>query len=127
MPLGCVGHSASVLDGMIYIVGAGPTRKDVLRFDPASDAWTTLTLTLTAKHGGCTFVLGGCLYAAGGSSSPSSVERYDVVNNTWTAVADMLQARSYPCAVTIESTVPAEEQDLFDSLIAEASGRRASI
>jgi hypothetical protein len=127
MPLGCVGLSASVLDGMIYIVGAGPLNKDVLRFDPASDVWITLTPTLTAKRVGCSFVLGGCLYAAGGLSSPSSVERYYVTSNTWTAVADMLQARLYPCAVTIESTGPAEEQDLFDSLIAKASGRRASI
>jgi hypothetical protein len=127
MPLGCAGHSASVSDGMVYIVGAGPTRKDVLRFDSALDVWITVTPALTAKQGGCSFVLGGCLYAAGGSSSPSSVERYDVVNNTWTAVADMLQARLYPCAVTIESAGPAEEQNLFDSLITKASGRRASI
>jgi hypothetical protein len=127
MPLACSCHSASVLDGMIYIVGAGPTRKDVLRFDPGSDVWSTLTSTLTAKHGVCSFVLGGCLYAAGGLSSPSSVERYDVTSNTWTAVADMLQARGYPCAVTIGSRGPTDEHNLFDSLIAKASEQRASI
>jgi hypothetical protein len=55
------------------------------------------------------------------------VERYDVTSNTWTSVADMLQARLYFCAVTIGSVGPTEEQDLFDSLIAKASGRRASI
>jgi hypothetical protein len=127
MPLACTMHSASVFEGLIYIVGAGPMGADVLRFDPTSGVWTTLTLTLTAKHGGCTFVLGGCLYAAGGSRSPSRVERYDVASDTWTAVAGMLQARGYPCAVTIESTGPAEEQNLFDSLIAKASERHASI
>jgi Ni,Fe-hydrogenase III small subunit len=127
IPLGCAFHSASIMDGMIYIVGAGPTQKAVLRFDPASDVWSALTSTLTTKREGCSFVLGGCLYAAGGSSSPSSVERYDLVSNTWTAVADMLQARLYPCAVTIGSTGPTEEQNLFDSLIAKASERCASI
>jgi hypothetical protein len=127
MPLACNMHSASVLDGMIYILGAGPTRQDVLRFDPANNVWSTLTPTLTAKFGGCTFVLGGCLYAAGGTRSPSSVERYDVTSNTWTAVADMLQGRSFFRAVTIGSTGPTEEQNLFDSLITKASGRCASI
>jgi hypothetical protein len=127
MPLACAGHSASVLDGMVYIVGAGPTRKGVLRFDWALNVWITLTPTLTARYGVCSFVLGGCLYAAGGLSSPSSVERYDVVNNTWTAVADMLQGRYSFRAVTIGSTGPAEEQDLFDSLITKASERCASI
>jgi hypothetical protein len=118
IPLGCVGHSASVLGGLAYIAGAGPTRKAVLRYD---HVWSTLTPTLNPKLKGGSFVLGGCLYAAGGSRSPSSVERYDVTSDTWTALAGMLQARSYPCAVTNGSTGPAEEQNLFDSLIAKAS------
>jgi hypothetical protein len=121
MPVGCAGHSVSVLDGMIYIVGAGASGKGVLR---SSDVYTTLTPTLTGRRTGCSFVLAGCLYAAGGSRSPSSVERYDVASNTWTSVADMLQAHVYPCAVT---TGPAEEQDLFDSLITKASKRCTEI
>jgi hypothetical protein len=39
-------HSASVLDGLIYIVGAGDDRCGVLRFDPVSGAWNTLAPTL---------------------------------------------------------------------------------
>jgi hypothetical protein len=49
------------------------------------------------------------------------VERYDVANDTWTAVADMLQHRNGFGAVTIEVASPAEDQNLFDSLIAQAS------
>jgi hypothetical protein len=130
MPLGCAGHSASVLGGIIYIVGVGAvgaTRTGVVRFDPANNAWSTLTPTLTDKYGGCSFVLDGCLYAAGSSRSSSSVERYDVTSDTWTVVADMLQGRSNSQAVTIRSTGLAAEQNLFDSLIAKASERCASI
>jgi hypothetical protein len=50
MPLVCAFHSASVLGGMVYIAGAGPMFKTVLRFDPVSDVWSTLTPTLTAKR-----------------------------------------------------------------------------
>jgi hypothetical protein len=55
------------------------------------------------------------------------VERYDVTSDTWMVVADILQARVYPCAVTIGSRGPTDEQNLFDSLIAKASEQRASI
>jgi hypothetical protein len=39
----------------------------------------------------------------------------------WHSVADMLERRERFNAVTIGSAGPAEEQDLFDSLIAKAS------
>jgi hypothetical protein len=48
------------------------------------------------------------------------VERYDAGTNTWTAVADMLESRHTFCAVTIGVAGPAEEQNLFDALIAKA-------
>jgi hypothetical protein len=52
----------------------------------------------------------------------SNVERYDVSSNTWAFVDDMIEGqRFFFCAVSIGSAGPAEEQDLFDSLIAEAS------
>jgi hypothetical protein len=66
-------------------------------------------------------VLNGFLYTAGGiGRSGSTVERYDTTASTWTAVADMLERQHGFDAVTIGSTGPAEEQNLFDSLIAKA-------
>jgi hypothetical protein len=59
--------------------------------------------------------------AGGDGSSSSSVKRYDVATDTWTAVANVLEGRLYSCAVTIGSADPAEEQDLFNSLIAKAA------
>jgi N-acetylneuraminic acid mutarotase len=122
MPLPCADHSVSVLNGdQVYIVGAGDDGKSVLRFDTASGVWSTLRDTSNNKCGSATFVLGGCLYVAGGDGNSSNVERYDVASDTWTAVADMLEGRATFCAVTIRSAEPAEDQDLFDSLIAKAT------
>jgi hypothetical protein len=123
MPHACSWHCASVLDGLVYIVGARGINhgRGVLRFDPASAVWSTPASTLACREDGASFVVGGCLYAAGGSQS---VERYDTASNTWTAVANMLDGRLLFGAVTIGSSGPAEEQDLFDSLIAKASSGR---
>jgi N-acetylneuraminic acid mutarotase len=123
MPLPCSSHSVSVLDGnQVYIVGAGEDGKSVLHFDTASGVWSTLGSTSGNKRGSATFVLGGCLYVAGGGGAFSTVvERYDVASDTWTAVANMLEGRAAFCAVTIRSAEPAEDQDLFDSLIAKAT------
>jgi hypothetical protein len=125
MPYSCFDISASVLDGLVYRVGALPYV--VRRFDPASGAWSIIAPTLMDHTEGSTFVLDGCLYAAGGGDiddehSHSGVERYDVASNTWTAVANMLGARSH-FGVSTTSKGQVEEQDLFDSLIAKAVRR----
>jgi N-acetylneuraminic acid mutarotase len=125
MPHACAWHSASVLGGLVFIVGAGLNYRQVMRFDPALAIWSTLAPTVIDREDGATFVVGGCLYAVGGAGGQrSSVERYDVASDTWTAVADMLEGRRYCGAVTIGSAGPADEQDLFDSLIAKASSGR---
>jgi hypothetical protein len=51
------------------------------------------------------------------------VERYDVDTDTWTAVANMLEERRASCSATIGSAGPAEEEDLFERLIATANMR----
>jgi hypothetical protein len=128
MPFACYCHSASVLDGKVYIVGASDSGHEVLRFDPESVAWSTLAPTLQSRQSGASFVVGGCLYAAGGGAptTSSSAERYDVASNTWIAVANMREGRSLHCAVTIGSAGPSEEPDLFDTLIAKAARRGMS-
>jgi kelch-like protein 10 len=114
-------HSVSVLDGLVYIVGAGASSREVLCFDRVLNGWNSLAPILGSRKTCATFVVGGCLYAAGGSGQSLGVERYDVADNTWTAVADMLGCRSSFGAVTIGSASPAEEQDLFDALIVKAA------
>jgi kelch-like protein 17 (actinfilin)/kelch-like protein 20 len=116
-------HSASILDGLVYIVGPAPYGAETLRYDPASDAWSTLAPCLNGKLQGTSFILGGRLHAAGGSENGANVERYDMDTDTWTAVADMLEDRTASRSVTIGSAGPAEEEDLFDKLIAVANSR----
>jgi hypothetical protein len=78
IPHPCRYHSAQVLDGLVYIVGAddGST---TLRFDPETDIWSTLSHTSLSRMYGSSLILDGILYAAGEeNSATSSVKRYDV-------------------------------------------------
>jgi hypothetical protein len=96
MPHACCYHSASICNGIVYIVGAGAGGHEVLRFNPASAEWSTLGSTCYNRRGGSSFVLGGILYVAGGGmrGNTPSVDRYNPDADTWTAVADMLEGRS---------------------------------
>jgi hypothetical protein len=124
MPHECSYHSASICNGQVYIVGAGPEDEEVLRFDPALGVWTNLAPTLSDQSCCTTFVLDGSVYAAGGVGNGFSVKRYDAATNAWTAAENMLEGRITFCAVTIGTAGPAKEQDLFDSLINKASRRQ---
>jgi hypothetical protein len=58
---------------------------------------------------------------ARGGIQQTSVERYDTASDTWTAVVAMQKGRSHHRAVTVGIQGPAEEQDLFDSLISKVT------
>jgi hypothetical protein len=127
MPFVCTHHYATILNCQVYIVGAGDSGREVLRFNPMTNAWSTLARTMHRRDHGVSILLAEYLVAAGGGSNANaSVERYDVATNTWTPVADMLEGRRDFGAVLIciESEGPAEEYDLFDSLIAKALTQR---
>jgi hypothetical protein len=83
--------------------------------------WIALAPTSVSRDYNVSFILNGFLYAVGGGDAPSSVERYDVASDTWTVAADILESRTFFSAVTVTSTGPVEEQDLFDALIVKAS------
>jgi hypothetical protein len=121
MPSLCMYHDAITLDGQIYIMGMGDNEGEAFLFDPDSGVWSNLAPTLSSKSQGSFFVLDGRVYAAGGDANSSSVERYDVGADAWMAVADLLKGRRQFGAVTITAAGPAEEQNLFDALIAKAT------
>jgi hypothetical protein len=126
MPGTEAGHSATELGGLVYIVGAGNDATGLLRYDPASGVYNTLAPLMPETDGchyGGSFVLAGCLYAAGGEGNEFKVHRYDVTANTWTEVSNMLEGRSHFGAVTIGAVGVAEEQDLFDALVAQVTRR----
>jgi N-acetylneuraminic acid mutarotase len=57
MPQPSHGRCVSVLDGLIYTMGAGTNHCDELRFDSASGAWSTLAPTISERDNGASFVL----------------------------------------------------------------------
>jgi hypothetical protein len=120
MPAAVCGNSVNVIDGQIYIIGAGDESRGFLQFAPVMGAWRTLASTLQRRFSATSFVSGGYLYAARGMWSPSTVERYDAALDAWTEVSNMFEGRYCFGAVTIGPMGPAEEQDLFDCLTAEA-------
>jgi hypothetical protein len=111
----------AALGDQIYLTGVGNSGKEVLLLDPASGVWVNLAPTLRNRQKGSLFVLDGCVHAAGGYGNHTSVERYDAGTDTWTAAADMLEVRMLSVTVTIPAAGPAEEQNLFDALIANAT------
>jgi hypothetical protein len=123
MPHGCF-EGASNLNGFVYIAGAGISHRETLCFDPTTEIWRTLAPMLTRREHCSTFVLSSFLFAIGGYNSESSMERYDVTTDTWTTMVDLPHGRMGFGAVSIGATGPAAEQDLFDSLIAQASARQ---
>jgi hypothetical protein len=126
IPIIARAHSCSVhiLDGLVYIVGAGATRSEVHRFDPVSDAWSVLASLSVPCPFGTSFVLGGSLYKAGGLESKRHVRRYDVATDTWMRVVDTLEDRAGSgAAVTIGLACSVDEQHLFDAPIAKASSK----
>jgi hypothetical protein len=94
MPLRCSYHSASVLDGRVYIVAS--QNHDVLRFDLTSGVWTIIAPALNIRHRGASFVVCGNLYVAGGFDNVVVGANSSVASNTWTFVADMLRPRMGP-------------------------------
>jgi hypothetical protein len=73
MPYPCSEHGASVLDGLIYLVGAGGSRREVMRFESVSGAWSTLAPTLQRRRSSASFAVAGCLYAVGGLSGRMNI------------------------------------------------------
>jgi N-acetylneuraminic acid mutarotase len=88
-------HSASVVDGRIYIIGGSPSipfsgvlALDV--YDPATDTWTRKGNIPRARYtGSFTGVVDGKIYVMGGDGSGRRVDEYDPVTDAWTQKTNM--------------------------------------
>jgi N-acetylneuraminic acid mutarotase len=96
MPTARGWHSASVVDGRIYIVGGtsstpnnGTAILAVEVYEPATDTWIQKGDIPARRDAGCTSVVDGRIYAFGGYSNGQSVHEYDPLTDTWTRKADM--------------------------------------
>ncbi|MBA7471557.1 N-acetylneuraminate epimerase [subsurface metagenome] len=87
-------HSASVVDGRIYVIGGSPSIpfSGILAlevYEPATDTWTRKGDIPRASITSSTSVVDGKIYDIGGEGSGRRVEEYDPVTDTWTQKADM--------------------------------------
>ncbi|XP_036339616.1 kelch-like protein 12 [Rhagoletis pomonella] len=113
---------ASVLNGIIYVIGSGnlpPFRHDVECYNPHTDTWTKVSSLITARHGinGVTF--NGQLLAVGGflpNNYKGLVEMYNPTQNIWAKTMPLPTAGIYKCFV-----LPTEE------LVNMEPARRASL
>ena len=82
MPVACSKCAAVTLNDFIYVVG-GEHRK-CLRYDPASDSWTTLSTPRLEHRYALAVVWRGTIVLAGGSWwEPYVFEQYDPVTDAW--------------------------------------------
>ena len=89
-------HSASVVEGRIYVIGGSPRapRQGFILalevYDPATDTWTRKGDIPRARYtGSFTGVVDGKIYAIGGEGSSRRVDEYDPVTDAWTQKTDM--------------------------------------
>ena len=90
------GHSMSVVDGKIYIIGGSdsfpfasiPTMD---MYDPATDTWAWIGELPRPVIGSAAAVVNGMIYVIGGelSGNGQRVDEYNPVTNTWTPKANM--------------------------------------
>ena len=108
---------------MIYVAGGRDAAfvklSSVLRYDPSSDTWSTVTAMSQARSSFAVFALDGCVYAAGGYDASgddlSTVEKYEPAFDRWSAVRSMGSTRYAFKAVALTG-----EETVFDAMMRRA-------
>jgi N-acetylneuraminic acid mutarotase len=79
------------------------------RFDPATNAWTTLPSMPTARGGAAAIVMNGQIWVVGGMNSAGAslktTEKYDIATGTWSAGPSLGTARDNPGAAVVNGTL----------------------
>jgi len=99
-------HSASVVDGKIYLIGgvtsgSYPNGSSLVQvYDPLNGEWETKAPMLTPRSSVETCVLNEKIYAIGGqkivddpSQTSKKVEVYDPATDSWSSCANLIQPR----------------------------------
>jgi N-acetylneuraminic acid mutarotase len=101
--------SASVVNGMIYVMGGGAPGGVILNlveaYDPATDTWTEKTSMRYKRHALSTCVVDGKIYAMGGGRGEWDVEEYDPATDNWTTKVPMLVGVGYFGAGVIDGII----------------------
>ena len=102
--------AGAVLDGRLHLIGgwnysntASNSVATQGRFDPATQAWSSLASLTTARNAAAAAVIGGRIHVVGGrapgirandQTPMASVEVYDPATDRWEAGVPLLTARS---------------------------------
>jgi len=94
-------HSASVVEGRIYVIGGSLSHTSITInalevYEPATDTWTPKSDIPRPIICGFTAVVDGKIYAIGGEGSGNGqrVDEYDPVTDTWTQKTNMPTSRT---------------------------------
>ena len=117
MPTATSLHSASVIDGKIYVIGGTDTIyrvatdyfSTVRMYDPTTDTWTMKADMPRGRARAAICVVDGKIYAIGGSPHGDAdfafVEMYDPATDTWTRKADLPRARCFLSASAVNGKI----------------------
>ena len=110
MPVARGQHTATAVDGKIYVLGGRITDSELVPtnrvdvYDPAADSWQQMAAMPTARSSHAAAVLDGKIYVTGGNLNghrpgvvleySDALEAYDPVNNTWTTLASLSEYRA---------------------------------
>jgi N-acetylneuraminic acid mutarotase len=147
-------HSVCIANGLVFVMGGcgkdkGTRLNSVLQFNPSSCTFNEVAPLITGRSDFGSFAQDGFVYVVGGittereistwddsawvrrerreSSFLKSMERYDPRTNSWSIVGEMGQVRFNCSAHVVEGGgLETEDVNLFDFLIARASGRTES-
>lgn len=113
MPTPRLYHSASVVEGKVYVIGGtsnlGRNKfSTVEEYDPATDTWTRKTDMPTSRCWHCSSASGGKIYVFGGFIDLVGliiVEEYNPETDTWKRVADMPTGRQLLTASEVNGRI----------------------
>ena len=105
-------HSASVLNGSIYVIGGrdvyGSIIGSVERFDVEAQEWIRVAAMRTDRALSGSAVLDGNIYTIGGSSNTNvlgTVECYNPGVNKWIRMEPMIVPRRQPHVVAVDGFI----------------------
>jgi len=86
--------AVAVVNGLIYIIGAGGAgpQAGVYAYNPVADSWATKASMPTARYGCAGAAVNGIIYVAGGYSNTgavATVEAYNPATDAWTTVTPL--------------------------------------
>jgi len=115
MPTTRYGHSASVVNGKIYVIGGSNTPDAAIslaaveEYNPATDTWTTKANMPAGRCFHSASVVNGKIYTIGGSTRGQTdsaiVEAYDPAADTWATKANMPTERCFHCASVVDGKI----------------------